>query len=134
MSGAAVSRLVPRLGLYRSGPLASRWADGPRREKCLYLALRPDGRFVRTVAPADGFDFGGYVDAVTTGLERRAARVSVVAGRHFHHLGEYAVEGGRVHFTTRLHVAGDVFVQRWAVEVVTREFLVGRGEVYRWYG
>lgn len=133
MTNAAQAFVTPKFGLYRSGPLGSRWADGPGREKCLYLALLPSGRFVRTLAPADAFDFAAYVDAVTTGLDRGAARVSVVGGRHFHHLGEFAASAGRVHFTARLHLCGEVFVQRWALEVATREFIVGRGEVYRWY-
>lgn len=133
MTNAVRAVVVPKLGLYRSGPLTSRWADAPTREKCLYLALLPSGRFVRTLAPAETFDFAAYVDAVTVGIERRAERVSVVAGRHFHHLGEFEVCGGRVHFTARLRVSGEVFVQRWAIEVATTEFLVGRGESYRWY-
>lgn len=133
MTNAAHAYVAPKLGLYRSGPLASRWADDPRREKCLYLALLPSGKFVRTLAPAETFDFASYVDRVTAGLERGAARVSVVGGRHFHHLGEYAVADGRLHFTARLHLFGDLFVQRWVLEAVTREFIVGRGEVYRWY-
>jgi hypothetical protein len=134
MTNAARAVVTPELGLYRSAPLASRWADGPRREKCLYLALLPSGMFVRTLAPANDFDFGAYVDAVTAGLERGVCRVSVVAGRHFHHLGEFSVEIGRVHFAARLRISGEVFVQRWWMEVVTGQFLVGRGEVYRWYG
>lgn len=133
MTGAAPAVVVPKFGLYRSGPLALRWADAPRTEKCLYLALLPSGQFVRTLAPAGTFDFAAYVDRVAAGLERGAARVSVIGGRHFHHLGEYAVSDGRVHFTARLHLFGDVFVQRWALEAATREFIVGRGEVYRWY-
>ena len=42
--------VTPELGLYRSAPLASRWADGPRREKCLYLALLPSGLGTRKPA------------------------------------------------------------------------------------
>lgn len=133
MTNAAPAFAVPKFGLYRSGPVGSRWADGLGREKCLYLALLPSGKFVRTLAPAGTFDFAAYVDAVAAGLERGSNRVSVVRGRHFHHLGEYTVSDGRVHFTARLHLFGDVFVQRWALEVATREFIVGRGEVYRWY-
>lgn len=133
MTNAARAVIVPKLGLYRTPPLASRWADAPSKRKCLYLALLPSGAFVRTLALAEGFDFAGYVDGVMTGLERRAERVSVVGGRHFHHLGEYTVSDGQVRFTSRTRVAGEVFVQRWALEVATAEFLVGRGEVYRRY-
>jgi hypothetical protein len=44
------------------------------------------------------------------------------------------VLSGRVHFTARLHQFGDVFVQRWILEAATREFIVGRGAAYRWFG
>jgi len=133
MTNVARVEVVPKLGLYHSPALGSRWADSPRREKCLYLALLPTGKFVRTLAPVGTFDFAAYVAAVATGLERGAARVSVVQGQHFHHLGEFSVSNGRLQFVARIHRFGEAFVQRWMLEVVTREFVVGRGEVYRWY-
>ena len=77
MTNAAGALVVPKFGLYRSAPLASRWADTPGREKCLYLALLPSGKFVRTLASAGAFDFRYYVESVVTGLERGACRGEV---------------------------------------------------------
>lgn len=134
MTGAARSVVTPNFGLYRTDPLPSRWADARYAPRCLYLALLADGSFVRTLAAANGFDFGGYVRGMGASLERRAERVSVVGGRQFHHLGEYEVRGGRVHFTARVRLAGEAFLQRWSLEVLASDVMAGRGEVHRWYG
>lgn len=131
MSVAVRLVITPRLGLYHSAPLPSPDPRGALKRQ--YLALLPEARFVRTVAPADRFDFAEYVRSVMTGVERRAERVSVVAGQPFHHLGEYALVDGTVQFTAWVRTGGEPFVPRWALELATSEFLVGRGEVYRWY-
>ncbi len=122
--------MKPQPGFFCTDLLAPRSFTDPDPPRRLYLALLPDGRFVRTLGPAEGFDFPAYA---TRALGGPGGGAGPDCWPHFHHLGKYRAEGLCLTFTASMILDGEVYAQRWSAGCVAPEILLARGEVYRRY-
>jgi hypothetical protein len=125
--------VFPKMGLYRSDPLAPRVRSAPLPSKRLYLALLGDGRFVRAMAPAEGFHFAGFVGGLLGDADAGAVRADESRGAYFHHVGDYEADGLRIHFSAQLVVGRTLYLQRWSAGCLTAELLLSQGDLYRFF-